>query len=222
MEKELLLNQQKEIFIFKTTQTDLKKHNGKKVEIVRELQEKEADLGEVGKMYVIKLVGTDETFQAFEDELEKTIEKHMLEMTIKEEILENLGTTEQILYVYDITDYRLQVGITYDDWERDDFIEVEGFQTLICMDEFAVSSREITELIPVYVEDYVEDYYANMVTLIQDSQHPCSLISIVVEGQVVYGVEDDGKIEEYTNYQEALEEYIKVAYLKNKTYNLNS
>lgn len=219
MEKESLLKPQKEIFIFKTTQTDLEKHNGKKVEIVRELTEKEADLDEVGKMYLIKLVGTDETFQAFEDELEETIEKYMLKKIIKEEILENLGTTEQILYVYDITDYRLNVGVTIDDWDKDDFMEIKGFQTLICMDEFAVSSREIANLIPVYVQDYVEDYYANMVTLIQEPRQTCSLNAIVVEEEIIYGVEDDGDIEEYSDYQTALENYIKVAYTKNKANN---
>ncbi len=54
--------------IFKTTQSDLVKHNGLKFEIIRPLTEDEADINDVGNMYKIKLENGIE-IDAFEDEL---------------------------------------------------------------------------------------------------------------------------------------------------------
>lgn len=54
--------------VFMTTQSDLIYLNGKEVRIIRELDETECDIDDVGYMYEVKLYdGT--TKQAFADEL---------------------------------------------------------------------------------------------------------------------------------------------------------
>lgn len=53
---------------FKTTQSDLLKHNGKSFTVLRMLTKEEADLEDVGRMYKIQL-SSGEILDAFEDEI---------------------------------------------------------------------------------------------------------------------------------------------------------
>lgn len=61
---------------FKTTQSDLLKHNGKPFTVLRMLTEEEADFEDVGRMYKIQL-SSGEILDAFEDEVVNfSIEQH--------------------------------------------------------------------------------------------------------------------------------------------------
>ncbi|QFP93419.1 UNVERIFIED_ORG: hypothetical protein Xoosp15_154 [Xanthomonas phage Xoo-sp15] len=54
--------------IFQTIQSDLLKHNGKSFAVIRPLNEKEYDMQDGIKMYLIRLE-TGEELQVFEDEI---------------------------------------------------------------------------------------------------------------------------------------------------------
>ena len=56
--------------VFKTVDTSLIKHNGKSCEFVRSVTSEEADIFDVGAMFVIRL-STGEAIQAFSDEVTK-------------------------------------------------------------------------------------------------------------------------------------------------------
>ena len=55
-------------YMFNTTDTELKKYNGTRVEIIRPLTEKEVDIEDVGNMYKVKFYDGYER-DTFEDEL---------------------------------------------------------------------------------------------------------------------------------------------------------
>lgn len=58
---------------FQTTQSDLLQHNGKGFRVIRPLNEKEYDIQDGIKMYLIQLE-TGEELQVFEDEILQTYE----------------------------------------------------------------------------------------------------------------------------------------------------
>lgn len=55
-------------YVFNTTDTELKKYNGTKVNIIRALTENECDIEDVGNMYKVKFKDGIER-DVFEDEL---------------------------------------------------------------------------------------------------------------------------------------------------------
>lgn len=54
--------------IFNTSDSELKKYNGTKVEVIRSLTEKECDITDVGNMYKVRFWDGYE-YDVFEDEL---------------------------------------------------------------------------------------------------------------------------------------------------------
>ncbi len=55
-------------YVFNTTDTELLKYNGEKVEVIRPLTDKECDIEDVGNMYKVKFTDGYER-DVFEDEL---------------------------------------------------------------------------------------------------------------------------------------------------------
>lgn len=53
----------------KTTGATTHHHDGRACVVVRELGPDEVDRDEAGRMFVVRVDGTDELFEAFEDEL---------------------------------------------------------------------------------------------------------------------------------------------------------
>lgn len=52
------------------------------------------------------------------------------------------------------------------------------------------------------------------VQLFDGGEAECSLSATIINDQILYIVENSGKIEEHVNYNQALEEYIKTCFTK--------